>query len=392
MNTVPSVTLIPAKRRPAELNETGEILRGAAYCRVSTGSVEQQSSFETQVSYFTDMIISKPNWRLVGIFADEGISGTGTKNRKQFLKMIRMARKGEIDLIICKSISRFSRNIVDSIQYARELKSLGVRVVFEKENIDTSSARSEFQLDLFAAFAQAESESISKSSQWGIQKAFREGKVWYKTDQMIGYRLDENGKPYIIEEEAEIVRYIFSQYAAGAKATEIAEDLTNMRAKRRSGSDKWRRYNVYQILKNEKYAGDALLQKTVTINCITHDRKKNHGEKPMFLVQNCHAAIVDRSTFDAAQLELERRRRRRNNKEDSLLPAERSTKYILSRVLVCPYCGAVNSIHSFDEYRQNIDMFIGGYRCKKCRHEVSRPRGQDGAADFSLTLAQYIGR
>ena len=209
MTTAANVTLIPAKRDILTGSGSGMITKVAAYCRVSTEQENQQNSYATQISYYTDYITRNPDWQLVGIYADEGISGTRTKNRTQFNKMIRAARRKKIDLILCKSISRFARNTVDCLDYVRELKSLGVTVIFEKENINTSSMSSEFAISLYASFAQAESESISKNVTWGIEKAYREGNVHYRFHQMLGYRLDENGQPYIVEEEAEIVRFIF---------------------------------------------------------------------------------------------------------------------------------------------------------------------------------------
>ena len=332
-----SITVIPAKRKKVLSNDNGEIIKVAAYCRVSTDEDNQQNSYATQISYYTEYITNHPDWQLVGIFADEGITGTQVKDRKQFKKMMRAARQKKIDLILCKSISRFARNTVDCLDYVRELKSLGVTVIFEKENINTSSMSSEFAISLYASFAQAESESISKNTTWGIAKSFREGKVQYRVNNMLGYRLDKDGKPYIVEDEAEIVRYIFKEYASGETSKNIAEALTEMGTKRRSGSTKWTRHHVYQILKNEKYVGDALLQKTYTADCIAHDRRKNHGERPMYYVQDCHDAIIDRKTYDIVRLELEKRKRKHKTSPET--PADRDTKYCLSRVLICPYCG-----------------------------------------------------
>lgn len=358
MNTVVSnnITFIPAKRKVQ--TGTGMITKVAAYCRVSTDEENQKNSYATQIGYYTDYIGSNPDWQLVGIFADEGISGTRTKNRTQFNKMIKMARRGKVDLILCKSISRFARNTVDCLDYVRELKSLGVTVIFEKENINTASMNSEFAISLYASFAQAESESISKNITWGIEKSFREGNVRYQFRQMLGYRLDENGRPYIIEDEAEIVRFIFKEYAQGRRSEEIAKELTELGAKRRNGSSEWTRNHVYQILKNEKYAGDAILQKTYTVNCITHDRKKNSGQKPKYFVQDCHEAIVDRKIYDTVRLELEKRKH--DAKKDKPEKGKYVTKYALSRLLICPYCGGF--------YKRTTWMEKGGkigvWRCK----------------------------
>ena len=358
MNTAANITVIPAKRKDLTESGTGVMTKVAAYCRVSTEQENQQNSYATQISYYTEYITSNPDWQLVGIYADEGISGTRTKNRTQFNKMIRAARRKKIDLILCKSISRFARNTVDCLDYVRELKSLGVTVIFEKENINTSSMSSEFAISLYASFAQAESESISKNVTWGIEKSYREGNVHYRFHQMLGYRLGEDGKPVIVEEEAEIVRFIFNQYVEGHTPSEIARELTKMGAKRRNGSTEWKRHHVYQILINEKYVGDAILQKSYTVDCITHERKKNSGQRPMFLIQDCHEPIIDRKTYDTVRLELEKRKWevKRGKPEKGTY----CTKYGLSRLLICPYCGGF--------YRRTTWVSkgekVGVWRCK----------------------------
>ena len=352
-----NVTVIPAKRKSQVSSHLGEMTKVAAYCRVSTEQENQQNSYHSQISYYSDYISSNPDWQLAGIFADEGISGTQTKNRTQFNKMIKMARKGKIDIILCKSISRFARNTVDCLDYVRELRNLGVAVIFEKENINTNSMNSEFAISLYASFAQAESESISRNVTWGIEKSFREGNVRYKFENMLGYRLDENKRPYIIPHEAEIVRMIFKDYADGFGASEIADKLTKMGAVRRNGSSEWTRNHVYQILKNEKYVGDAILQKTYTVNCITHDRKKNTGEKPMYLVQDCHEPIIDRKTYDIVRLEMEKRKHHAKDKSEK---NTYRTKYCMSNLLVCPYCGSFYKRTTWLEKEGKV----GIWRCK----------------------------
>lgn len=371
MNKAPDVILIPASKSVRSVTGNGIVRRVAAYCRVSTEQENQQNSYAAQISYYTDHITSNPDWELVGIYADEGISGTCTKNRIQFNNMIRAARQKKIDLILCKSISRFARNTVDCLDYVRELRSLGVTVIFEKENINTDSMNSEFAISLYASFAQAESESISKNVTWGIEKSFREGKFHYRFHQTLGYRTDASGTPYIIDDEAEIVRMIFSDYAEGARANEIARKLTELGTKRRNGSSNWTRNHIYQILKNEKYVGDVLLQKSYTANCITHERRKNTGQKPMYLIQNCHVPIIDRKTYDLVRLELERRSLLRKNGQ--IGRKKYRTKYSLSRLLVCPYCGGY--------YKRTTWMLkgekAGVWRCRnrmegiKCKSSVS---------------------
>ncbi|WP_294469538.1 recombinase family protein [uncultured Ruminococcus sp.] len=334
IKTAANVTLIPAKEQANNVY-TGKKMRVAAYARVSTDETEQLNSFGVQIAYYTDYIGSRPDWQMIGIFADEGISGTQTENRTQFNRMIELCRKGKIDLILCKSISRFARNTVDCLDYVRELKRLNVAVQFEKENINTLSVSSEFAITLYASFAQAESESISRNITWGIEKSFKEGNVRYQMRYTLGYRLVD-GVPQIIEDEAAIVREIFTLFAGGMSMRKIAERLTEKGAARRNGSTVWNRDHVNAILKNEKYVGDAILQKYYTVDCLTHQSAKNNGQKPKYLVQNCHAPIIDRETWDKVQLELSRRSAMTKGNARG---GRYRTEYALSELLVCGNCG-----------------------------------------------------
>ena len=195
MPTAPNVTVIPAKVQTTENRDKYHQLRVAAYCRVSTEQEEQQNSYQVQIAYYTDLINRKKEWTLAGVFADEGISGTQTKKRTEFNRMIRMCKNKKIDLVITKSISRFARNTVDCLEYVRQLKDLGIGVIFEKENINTLTMTSEFMIALYGSFAQAESESISKNVSWGKEKAYREGKVSFQYKYLLGYKKGADGKP-----------------------------------------------------------------------------------------------------------------------------------------------------------------------------------------------------
>ena len=317
--TADNVTVIPALS-PTEIKERKyKQIRVAAYCRVSTDHEEQQNSYQVQIAYYTDLINSNPEWTLAGIFADEGISGTQTKNRTQFNKMIRKCKQKKIDLVLCKSISRFARNTVDCLEHIRELKLLGIGVMFEKENINTMTMNSEFIISLYGSFAQAESESISKNVTWGVEKSFKEGKVKYSLDKMLGFRRGEDGKPVIVEEEAEIVRYIYKLYLDGLSLKRIARRLREECIKKWNGTTDWTAVTVYGILKNEKYAGDAVLQKTYTVDCILHKQVKNNGEKDKYIVYDCHPAIISRDTYNRVQQELARRGsiRKRSDKTET---------------------------------------------------------------------------
>lgn len=340
MTTAPNVRIIPAQPQTAETRSKYKQLRVAAYCRVSTELEEQQNSYQVQITYYTDLINKNKDWTLAGIFADEGISGTQTKKRTEFNRMIRLCKKKKIDLIICKSASRFARNTVDCLENVRLLKSLGIGVIFEKENINTLTMTSEFMIALYGSFAQAESESISKNVSMGVQMAFREGKVRYQYKNWLGYKKGDDGNPEIVPEEAETVKFIYEKFLDGYATKEIA-DMLNMQGKTTArGVSDWQANAVCRILRNEKYTGDALLQKTYTVDCITHKHKKNNGERTMYLVTDCHPAIIDRDTFNLVQQELARRNSKRKvSSKTTTEQGKYSSKYALTELLICGECG-----------------------------------------------------
>ena len=311
MTTASNVRIIPAKAQTEISRSKYQQLRVAAYCRVSTEQEEQQNSYQVQIAYYTDLINRKKEWSLVGIFADEGISGTQTKKRTEFNRMIRMCKNKKIDLVITKSISRFARNTVDCLEYVRQLKNLGIGVIFEKENINTLTMTSEFMIALYGSFAQAESESISKNVSWGKQKAYAEGKVSFQYSKLLGYKKGADGKPEIVQEEAETVKMIFELFLDGYSMTNVKKTLESKGILTAKGKKVWNESLISSILKNEKYVGDALLQKTYTLDCITHKVVRNHGERPMYLVTDHHAPIIDRDTYDRVQQELARRSSKR---------------------------------------------------------------------------------
>ena len=340
MSTAPNVTVIPAKVQTAESRDKYHQLRVAAYCRVSTELEEQQNSYQVQIAYYTDLINKKKEWTLAGIFADEGISGTQTKKRTEFNRMIRMCRNKKIDLVITKSISRFARNTVYCLEYVRQLKDLGIGVIFEKENINTLTMTSEFMIALYGSFAQAESESISKNVSWGKEKAYREGKVQFQYKHLLGYKKGADGKPEIIPEEAETVKLIYTMFLDGHSMKNIALILHVKGIHTKTGSTEWRTNTITRILQNEKYVGDALLQKTFTSDCITHKVVKNHGERPMYLVTNHHDPIIDRDTYNRVQQELARRNSKRKISDKTVTEQGKySSKYALSELLICGHCG-----------------------------------------------------
>jgi site-specific DNA recombinase len=340
MTTASNVRIIPAKKQTEISRSKYQQLRVAAYCRVSTEQEEQQNSYQVQIAYYTDLINRKKEWSLVGIFADEGISGTQTKKRTEFNRMIRMCKNKKIDLVITKSISRFARNTVDCLEYVRQLKNLGIGVIFEKENINTLTMTSEFMIALYGSFAQAESESISKNVSWGKEKAYREGKVQFQYQNLLGYRKGTDGRPEIVPEGAETVRLIYKLFLDGYSMTNIKKMLESKGVLTAKGKKVWNESLISSILKNEKYVGDALLQKTYTLDCITHKVVRNHGERPMYLVTDHHAPIIDRDTYNRVQQELARRSSKRKiSSKTTTEQGKYSSKYALSELLICGNCG-----------------------------------------------------
>lgn len=340
MSTAPNVTIIPAKIQTAENRDKYHQLKVAAYCRVSTEQEEQQNSYQVQIAYYTDLINRKKEWTLAGIFADEGISGTQTKKRTEFNRMIRMCRNKKIDLVITKSISRFARNTVDCLEYVRQLKDLGIGVIFEKENINTLTMTSEFMIALYGSFAQAESESISKNILWGKEKAYREGKVNFQYKHLLGYKKGADGKPEIVPDEAETVKLIYKLFLDGYSMKGIKNVLESKKLLTSMGNKIWNESFIRSILKNEKYVGDALLQKTYTLDCITHKVVKNYGERPMYLVTDHHDPIIDRDTYNRVQQELARRSSKRKISDKTTTEQGKySSKYALTELLICGKCG-----------------------------------------------------
>ena len=278
------VRVIPATKpqeRPDIIRRSGK-QRVAAYCRVSTDSEEQLNSYEAQKVYYTQKIEENPDWELAGIFPDKGITGTSLKKRKEFNKMIAACKRGRIDMILTKSLSRFARNTVDCLETVRMLKANGIGVIFEKENINTLTESSEFLITLFSGFAQAESESLSKNVIWGKQKSAEAGNVSFQYKKLLGYRKGEDGQPEIVPEEAETVRRIYGLYLEGLSLGQIKDRLNADNIPTAAGVQAWSHQVIQNILTNEKYCGDALLQKTYVTDCISKRVNKTHGERPMY--------------------------------------------------------------------------------------------------------------
>lgn len=308
---VKNITVIPASKKVTEgtlARKEIPKIRMAAYCRVSTDQEEQLSSYENQVSYYTNFISNNPQYELAGIYADEGISGTNTKKRKNFNRMIDDCEAGKIDRIIVKSISRFARNTLDCLNYVRRLKELGIGVTFEKEAIDTLDAKGEVLLTILSSLAQDESRSISENSTWGIRKRFEQGKFSVNTRKFMGYDSDESGNLIVNEEQAKIVRMIYEKYLCGRNYFVIARELNEAGIPGWNGKVNWIASTIETMLHNEKYKGDALLQKTYTVDFLTKKREKNQGQIAQYYVENNHPAIVKPEIWEAVQLEEQRRR------------------------------------------------------------------------------------
>ncbi len=302
--------------------------RVAAYARVSSGKDAQLHSLSAQISYYNHYIGSRGDWRLIGIYADEALTGT-KEDRPEFLRLLNDCRMGKIDLIITKSLTRLARNTVTLLETVRELKALGIDIFFEKENIHTLSTDGELMLTLLASFAQEESRSASENMKWRIRKKFEQGRPTYV--RMLGYFM-QNDTFYVIPEEAEIVRQIFRDYLSGMGMNALARKLNRMKVPTLHGGP-WRENTIYGILGNEKYAGDLMLQKTYRKDHITKKGMVNRGELPMYYVENAHEAIVDKDTFNQVQAE----RKRRAVKYTPVPP--HSSEYPFTGMLRCGLCG-----------------------------------------------------
>ena len=338
----PRVIVIPPK---PELQQTAAVtkqLRVAAYCRVSTDEEEQLSSYEAQCEYYTDKIMSNKEWTMAGIFADEGITGTSTKKRTEFLRMIRQCKQKKIDLILTKSIQRFARNTLDCINYTRILRQLGIGVLFEKENINSLPPDSEFMITMYGAMAQSESESISSNIRRGRQMHAKVGTLKIPCHWLYGYKKDADGKFCIVPEQAEVVREIYERYKDGASLRNLKDWLEGNQIKTVLGTADWSISVIKGILTNEKYCGDVLLQKTFCTDVISKKIVKNVGQMAQYYMPDHHEAIVSREQYNAVKAEMARRSALRSPSKSAVTGRSCYTsKYALSDRLVCGECGTL---------------------------------------------------
>ena len=357
--TVLPATLNPVTRMPVASNRKRRV---AAYARVSTDTDEQFTSYEAQIDYYTKYILSHQDWEFVAVYTDEGISGTNTKHRDGFNQMVQDALDGKIDLIVTKSVSRFARNTVDSLVTVRKLKDKGVEVFFEKENIYTLDSKGELLITIMSSLAQEESRSLSENIIWGKRKACADGKVTLPYAHFLGYRKGPDNLPEIIPEEAVIVQKIYRLFMCGMTAYAIAAQLTAEGIPTPGGKQRWRSTTINSILTNEKYKGDALLQKGFTVDFLTHKRKVNEGEVQQYYVEHSHPAIIAPEEWELVQREMERRK---------AAGLKYSGNGILGSRVVCGDCGgfyAPKTWHSTDKYRKVIyrcqEKYRGEHRCQ----------------------------
>ena len=353
-----NVTVIPATLNIHTKTPTKERVRRrvAAYARVSTDSEEQLTSYEAQVDYYTRFIQENPDWDFVEVYTDEGISAVNTKRRDGFNRMIRDALAGKIDLIVTKSVSRFARNTVDSLTTIRKLKEAGCECFFQKENIMTFDSKGELLITIMSSLAQEESRSISENVTWGQRKRFSDGKVSISYGQFLGYRKGADGLPEIVPEEAEIVKRIYREFLQGKSTNAIATMLTEEGIPTPGKKTVWQRATVESILRNEKYKGSALLQKSFTVDFLTKKTKINEGEVPQYYVEDSHPAIIEPWEWEQVQVELERRKNSRNRHHQTSP---------FSGKIICADCGdsfGANTWHSTARYRRSIWQCNGKFK------------------------------
>lgn len=350
-------------------------LRVAAYCRVSTLQEQQETSYEAQVSYYTEKIKSNPNWKLAGIYADDGKSATTVKKRSDFQSMIDDCMAGKIDMVITKSISRFARNTVDSLMNIRKLKEKNIAVFFEKEGINTLEGSGELLITILSSQAQEESRNISENCHWGIVRRFEDGKVIVNHSKFLGYTKDKDGNLVIVPEEAELVRRIYRLFLEGNSSYKIKRVLEADGIRTVTGHKEWQATVIDKMLANEKYMGDALLQKTYTVDFLTKKKVMNRGIVPQYYIEDDHEPIIPKELFHRVQEEKARRAsiyRPASKKKGGEVKGKYSSKYILSDIMVCAECGQPYRRQVWSKYGQKKAVWRCDNRLKhgskRCKH------------------------
>lgn len=329
---------------------------------MSTDQEEQLSSYENQVRYYTEVITRNPEYELVDIYADEGISGTNTKKRDDFNRMIADCREGKIDLIITKSISRFARNTLDCLNYVRELKDLGIGIIFEKENINTLDAKGEVLLTILSSLAQDESRSISENSTWGIRRRFEQGKHNMSTKRFLGYDTDEEGHLVINPLQAKIVIRLYEEFLSGKTVDYIARIFKAEKLKSWDGKCNWQASTLDSMLRNEKYMGNAILQKSYTADFLSKRRVQNGGEIQMYHIEEDHEPIIDIETWEAVQAEIERRAKYCTDHFTNAYSQKSEINPFYAKII----CGNCGNIYSRVKYTTRTGTKIVKWRCGSC--------------------------
>ena len=335
------VHIIPATiDTKAAITQSYRQLRVAAYCRVSTKQDEQLNSYEVQKNHYEERIRTEPKWTLVGIFADKGITGTSMKKRDEFNKMLRLCYKGKVDMIIVKSISRFARNTLDVIKITRKLREIQVDVFFEEQGIHSIDPASEFYITIYGSIAQSESENISANVRWGKAQSAKQGNVTFQCKHFLGYAKNADGEIEIVPEEAEIIKEIYDRYLSGDSLHGIKCHLEEKGIPTPGGRSEWQHRTIRSILTNEKYKGDAVINKTFVTDCISKRVKVNNGERTKYYIEENHPAIIDAGTFARVQEELARRAGKPKvaQKGTKTELSRYSSTYALSELLICGEC------------------------------------------------------
>lgn len=329
---------------------------------MSTDQEEQLSSYENQMRYYTELITRNPDYEMVDIYADEGISGTNTKKRDDFNRMIADCRAGKIDLIITKSISRFARNTLDCLNYVRELKDLGIGIIFEKENINTLDAKGEVLLTILSSLAQDESRSISENSTWGIRRRFEQGQHKMSTKRFLGYDSDEEGNLIVNRPPAKIVIRLYEEYLSGKTVDYIARIFKAERIKNWDRKYNWQPSTLDSMLRNEKYMGDTILQKSYTADFLSKRRVMNDGVLPKYHIKRDHEAIIDVDTWEAVQAEIERRAQYCKDHFTNAYSQKTETNPFYAKII----CGNCGSTYSRVKYTTRASTAITKWRCGSC--------------------------
>lgn len=354
------------------------MIRVAAYCRVSTDKDDQANSFQSQQRYFQDCIRHNPNWVLEQIYADEGLSGTSTRKREAFNHMIADARAGKLELILTKEVSRFARNTLDTLEYTRELRNLGVGVIFLLDNINTLDQDGELRLTIMSSIAQEESRKTSERVKWGQTRRMEQGIVF--GGSLLGYRVHD-GTIEIEPEEAKLVQYIFQAYLNEGKSSSIiAEELRETGIKSRSGRCSWSAGTILKILKNEKYCGDLIQKKTYTPDYLSHIKKTNYGQEKKIQIQDHHIPIIDRETWNEVQREIQRRRR--GSKDGT---STRST-LLLSGKIWCGRCGTAFTARQ----KKSGGQIYRVWRCKKALCEGSQEHIDHNGTILGCKIGKHL--